>query len=377
MATKKQAVKKTVKQAGFAPVFTITPTVAQGLMRIEAVRQAMQSLPITPRVLANLRETARLFSTHYSTMIEGNRLTQEQVAQVIGEDQHFPGRERDQDEVRGYYVALDEVERLSQQRVELVETTMQILHALVMGSGKTRVKPTPYRDGQNVIKDSGSRNIVYLPPEAKDVPLLMRELVAWITAKDDLPVPLKAAVAHYQYATVHPYYDGNGRTARLVTTLILHLGGYGLKGLYALEEYYARDLAAYYKALTVGPSHNYYMGRANADITGWIAYFIEGMATSFEKVREQANREAGKGSRDQSHLLRNLDAKQRKALTLFRKSREVTAKDFANLFNFQPRTATALCQRWVAEGFLVVTDASKKARRYRISDEYETLFLDD
>jgi hypothetical protein len=65
------------------------------------VRQAIQSLPITPRVLANLRETARLFSTHYSTMIEGNRLTQEQVFQVIGQEQHFPGRDRDEGEVKG------------------------------------------------------------------------------------------------------------------------------------------------------------------------------------------------------------------------------------------------------------------------------------
>src|SRR5205807_7774482 len=106
----------TKNSAGFNPRFTITPAVANGLMRIEAVRQAIQLLPITPRVLANLRETARLFSTHYSTMIEGNRLTQEQVAQVIGDDQHFPGRERDQDEVKGYYAALDEAEHLAKRR---------------------------------------------------------------------------------------------------------------------------------------------------------------------------------------------------------------------------------------------------------------------
>jgi len=364
----------TSKKTGFVPLFTITPAIAQGLMRIEAVKQTIDALPITPRVLANLRETARLFSTHYSTMIEGNLLTQEQVAQVIGEDQHFPGRERDQDEVRGYYAALDEVERLANHQAELAETTVQKLHALVMGSGKTRVKPTPYRDGQNVIKDSGSRKIVYLPPEATDVPPLMAGLVAWIAAKDELPVPLKAAVAHYQFATIHPYYDGNGRTARLLTTLILHLGGYGLKGLYALEEYYARDLAAYYKALTVGPSHNYYMGRAEADITGWVAYCIEGMATSFEKVRDQAKREAGSGSLDQSRLLRNLDAKQRKVLTLFEESREVSAKDIAALFGFQPRTAAGLCQRWTTEGFLLVTDASRKSRRYRLADSYEEAF---
>ncbi len=71
----------TKKRASFAPTFTITPAMANSLMRIEAVKQAIQTLPITPRVLANLRETARLFSRGYSTMIEGNRLTQEQVAQ--------------------------------------------------------------------------------------------------------------------------------------------------------------------------------------------------------------------------------------------------------------------------------------------------------
>src|SRR5713101_3443755 len=98
----------TKKHTNFNPAFTITPSGASGLMRIEAVKQAIQTLPITPRVLANLRETARLFSTHYSTMIEGNRLTLEQVAQVFGGHQRFPGRERDQNEVKGYYTALDE-----------------------------------------------------------------------------------------------------------------------------------------------------------------------------------------------------------------------------------------------------------------------------
>ena len=361
------------KSTSFHPNFTITPTIASGLMRIEAVKQAIQTLPITSRVLANLRETARLFSTHYSTMIEGNRLTQEQVAQVIGGDQHFPGRERDQDEVKGYYAALDEVERMSKRRERISEATVQKLHALVMASGKTRVRATPYRDGQNVIRDAHSNAIVYMPPEAKDVPRLMEQLITWINQKDDLPVPIKAAIAHYQYATIHPYYDGNGRTARLLTTFVLHLGTYDLKGLYALEEYYARNLKAYYEALTIGPSHNYYVGRAEADITKWIAYFIEGMATSFEKVRDQALREAERGGKDQSKVLRNLDAKQRTALTLFQKSREITAKDIAELFGYQPRTATLLCQRWVEDGFLETTDPAKKSRRYKLNDTYEAI----
>jgi Fic family protein len=112
-----------------------------------------------------------------------------------------------------------------------------------------------------------------VPPEAKTVPGLMADLMAWINQQlheGDLPVPLIAALAHYQFATIHPYYDGNGRTARLLANLILHKAGYGLKGIYSLDEYYARNLAGYYEALTVGPSHNYHLGRAEADVTGFL-----------------------------------------------------------------------------------------------------------
>jgi Fic family protein len=364
------------KSQSYDPTFTITPAIARALMRVEGVKQAIQALPITPRVLANLRETARLFSTHYSTMIEGNRLTQQQVADVIAEGQHFAGRERDEDEVKGYYVALDEMERLVKKAGPVSEAAIRRLHGLVMGGGKTRVKPTSYRDGQNVIRDNRSNGIVYMPPEAKDVGPLMRQLVSWINEKDDLPVPLKAAIAHYQFATIHPYYDGNGRTARLLTTLILHLGGYDLKGLYALEEYYARNLKAYYEALTIGTSHNYYMGRAEADITKWISYFIEGTATSFEKVHDEAKQEAERGGRDHSLLLRNLDPQQRKALALFRTSREITSKDIGELFGFKPRGAAQLCQRWTEAGFLEISNPSYRARRYRLSAEYEAV-IDD
>jgi Fic family protein len=359
------------KKSRFQPVFNITPAIARGLMRIEAVNHTIEKLPIPARLLANLRETARLFSTHYSTMIEGNLLTQEQVVRVIAEDHPLPGRERDQEEVRGYYAALDEVERLAQKSSTLTERSIQTLHALVMG-GKTRTKPTPYRTERSVILDSRNRRIVYMPPEAQEVPALMAEIIRWINTDNELPMPLKAAIAHYQFATIHPYYDGNGRTARLLTTLILHLGGYGLKGLYALEEYYARHLKAYYEALTIGPSHNYHLGRAEADITGWIAYFIEGMATSFESVHAQATRAAKSGAGGRSQVLRTLDTKQRKVLILFKQSREVTAKEIAALFGFQQRTAAALCQQWVATGFLVVSSPSKKARRYCLTDDLES-----
>src|SRR5260370_26914167 len=138
----------TKNRPSFNPTFTITPAMPNGLMRIESVKQAILTLPVTPRVLANLRETARLFSTHYSTLIEGNRLTQEQEGQVIGADRHFPGRERDEAEVKGYYTALDEVERFANlpkpSRTKLTAATVQRLHALIIGGAKKRLHPPPY-----------------------------------------------------------------------------------------------------------------------------------------------------------------------------------------------------------------------------------------
>lgn len=355
----------------FEPQFEITPAITRALLRIERAAQEIADLPVTPTLLATLRETARLTQTHYSTMIEGNRLTQEQVEDVVKRAEHFPGRERDEAEVKGYYVALEEVEKLAAIGVPISEKDVARLHALVMGRGSKRVKPTPYRDGQNVIRESGNGNIVYLPPESKDVGPLMSGLVEWVEKNDELPCPLLAGITHYQYATIHAYYDGNGRTARLLTTLILHLGGYGFKGIYSLEEYYARNLSDYYIALNVGPSYNYYDRRAEADITGWIDYFCNGMAEACESVVDQARRH--RATPDQFEELRRLDPKQRKALDLFRKREEIVSKDVEGLFGYQPRTARALCRKWVDLGFLEMVDPSRRARRYRLAEKWISL----
>jgi len=356
----------------FNPIFSITPEIAHNLMRIEAARQQVISLPMNPTVLRSLRETAKLHTTHYSTMIEGNRLTEQQVQEVLLLDKHIPEKERDEREVKGFYEALELVERYAKEIKPITEKQLQTLHAVVMAGGNTRVKPTPYRTGQNVIRNGHSGTIVYMPPEAKDVPLLMKVLVAWIS-HSDAPSPLVAAVAHYQFATIHPYYDGNGRTARLLATLILHVGGYDLKGLYSLEEYYAKDLQAYYDAITIGPSHNYYMGRAEADITTWIAYFIEGMAIACEKVIKQMTKAQEAGLQDHEQSMRTLDPKQRKALELFKQYRVITNAQLAEFLGFTLRSSAALCKKWVNEGFLQVVNPSFKARTYTLAVPYEKL----
>lgn len=357
----------------FKPKFTLTPAITKALMDIEAHRQVITHLPLTVAMLDALRRTARLLSTHYSTQIEGNTLTVSQVKEVLEGGGRFPGRERDEADVRNYYQALEFVLERSAKQEPLSEQLVRTIHGLVMSGQKV---PTKYRDGQNVIRDGRTGDIVYLPPETKDVPALMKDLIAWITKEreqNELPVPVIAGLAHYQFATIHPYFDGNGRTARLLTTFILHEGGYGLHGIYSLEEYYAENLQGYYDALTIGVSHNYYEGRAAADVTPFLTYFTVGMAHSFAKIRSQAEQVQHRGETDQTSLLRALTPQQRKVLSLFARMKTVASRDVAKFFKIAPRAASALCLKWVDAGFLVMANRSKKARRYQLADTYERL----
>lgn len=354
----------------YTPNFIISPTLTKVLMDIEASRQAISEMPITLKVITSLRESARLTATHYSTQIEGNRLTQQQVSEVI-KGGTFPNRERDESEVKNYYLALEYLDQLIEEHIEeITEPYLKNIHGLVL-HGKQ--KETEYRDGQNVIKDSASGSIVYIPPEAKDVPVLMKALIHWVNQQiktKELPAPIIASIAHYQFATIHPYYDGNGRTARLLTNLILHISGYGLKGTYSLEEYYAKNLQDYYDALTIGEPHNYYFGRAEADISKWIDYFCDGMANSFAQVRLKATESSVEDNIDQSKLLRELDQRQKLILPLFKESKYITTREIAELLGIHKRTALNLCHGWVDSGFLIQHGDANKSRKYELSAQW-------
>jgi Fic family protein len=139
------------------PTYTITTATAAALMQIEADRTVVEQTPLPLAVREELRRRARIRSTHYSTRIEGNRLTLEEAEQVI-EGKQFHGRERDVGEVRNYWNALLRVEEWAAKGVPLTEDLIKRLHALVEKG--VRSGPSPYRDGQNVIRDSAS--IIYM-----------------------------------------------------------------------------------------------------------------------------------------------------------------------------------------------------------------------
>lgn len=169
---------------------------------------------------------------------------------------------------------------------------------------------------------------------------------------------------------IHPYYDGNGRTARLLATLILSRSGYGLNGFLSLEEHHARDLEAYYRSLAVHPHHNYYEGRAEADLTPWLEYFITIVAAVFSAVREEALAHARQGIPSEPELLRKLDHRARQVFALFSKQDRVTTPQVAAVLGLSNRMARNLVQGWVAEGWLVVVQVSRRARAYALAESY-------
>ena len=359
------------------PRYVITPAIAQGLMEIEAARAVVEETPLPLAVEAELRRRARIRSTHFSTRIEGNRLTLAEAEEAIS-GREIEGRERDVAEVRGYWAALLRVEEWAAGGRPLSEELIRRIHALVTkgtvsgGGGKAKPAATPYRDGQNVIRDSATGAIVYLPPEARDVPALMAAMVRWAeeAEKEVIPVPLIAALVHYQLVTIHPYYDGNGRTARLLATFILHRGGYGLNGLFSLEELHSQDLEGYYRALAAHPHHNYYEGREDADLTPWLEYFIETTARVFRMAREGALRSAREGVPTEPEELRRLDPRARAVLALFSKRELIKTSDVAEALGLSRRMARALIRGWVEDGWLVVADPSKRGRSYELSAIY-------
>ena len=157
-----------------------------------------------------------------------------------------------------------------------------------------------------------------------------------------------------------------------MATLILRKAGYGLKGIYSLDEHYAKSLSSYYAALTVG-SHNYYDGRAEGDVTPFVSYFCAGMADAFTKVRAAAARAEQRTAVDHSALLRELDPRQRRLVELFRKQGSATSAEMAAYLRMSPRTLVQLCREWISSGFLEYQNVARKNRSYRLGARFHQL----
>jgi Fic family protein len=146
-------------------LYSFTPEIVRYLQAIERARAEVNLTVLPPALADNLRLRARVRSTHFSTRIEGNRLTMVEAEQVLVEGKVIPGRERDTLEVKHYFQGLEQIEAWVEAGEAVTEEHIRKLHAIIYAGKRTRA--TVYRDGQNIIRD-GAGGIVYLPPESKD-----------------------------------------------------------------------------------------------------------------------------------------------------------------------------------------------------------------
>ncbi len=346
----------------YCPRWKYNDRIVDYLMTIHAAAEAVNLLDLPIDIEERLKKESILKTVHYSTKIEGNPLNLDQVYDAIEKGGGKWADRKDVREVRNYYQALLYLEKNAGLNTTVTQDFIRELHAIIDAkpSGK-KIKKTPYRDGQNAIRDSGTGNIVYLPPEAKDVAELMKALTLWIESKEStgLPVPIKAAIASYQLLTIHPFWDGNGRTARALATYILKRGGYDLKGFYSMEEFYDKDIQRYYGSLQMGLHHNYYFGRNNAELTPWITYFLEVMAGVFEEVNRRVKSLYYETS-NQPGLLKDLDKRERWVANFILQKGVIRTTDMIEHFKIDKKTAMNWLKGWEKNGFLAREAPSKK-----------------
>ncbi|MCP4153485.1 MAG: Fic family protein [bacterium] len=357
--------------ANYNPKWKYDNLIVDYLMKIHAAVKSVELLSLPLNIEDKLKRENIFRRVHYSTKIEGNQLSLDEVCDVIDNGGSKRAGKKDVNEVRNYYNALLFLDKKAAKQAAVTRDFIRELHAVIDANPTgRRAEKTPYRDGQNVIRDSSGGGIVYMPPEAADVPELMSALVNWIEKKENVsfPIPIVAAVASYQLLTIHPFRDGNGRTARALATYILKRGNYDLKGFYSMEEFYDKDIQRYYGSLQMGLHHNYYFGRNNADITPWITYFLEVMADVFDRVNRRVN-SLYYETVDMPDLFEVLDKRERWVANFILRKGVIGSADVAGHFNIDRKTAMNWLKAWEENRFL--------KRKKNSSKRYIEFLLDD
>lgn len=356
----------------FQPKYTTTIKMVNKLLEIQRSSVVIDQLPLPVDILEQLQKEAKETTVLLSTRMEGNDLDDDLKRKALYQNSEVDKEQ----EVYNLMKAIEFLDDSERRGLPITEEWIKKLHVIIRISHVRRPRLSEYRAEQNIV---GKRNQsgYYMPPEYSDVPILMEDYVAWLNSPEahELPAPIRAGIAMWQFLTIHPYMDGNGRTARMIATYILRRGNFGLKGLFVLENFYDRNLNEYYKALQMGLSHNYYFGRHDADITSWLEYFLNGLAEVYMQAAEIVKEKNSELLRVEPELIRKLDIQQRQ---LFRqlvfKQEEITITEIVILLKMGDRTAREKVKQWIEVGFLQPKDPNaQRIRTVVLSDWYEEL----
>ncbi|MDD6798354.1 MAG: Fic family protein [Clostridia bacterium] len=348
---------------------TLTNDILKRISAIDQNRFSLNTIEIPPVTANRLRKNSKKKSSYASNKIEGNPLTEKQADAVIESDAHKHFLKPEQ-EVRNYFLALNLLEKkLKSNDLFSKDLIMEVQALVEKGASKEKIGLRgPMPPGfLFAVYDSENGNADYIPPDYSEIPELLDELVNYVNTTDDHPL-IVAAVVHYQLVTIHPFEDGNGRTARLMSGYILNQRGYGFKGIGSLEEYFAYDAEEYYKSLQMGLPALYYSGRDNPPHPEiWIDYFLRMVELYSSKVYE-ISKETGR--EDLYAGLSYLTAKEKQFLAYLLEKHliEFTPIDVSKMLGVTNKTIINRCAALATNGFLVPVIVKERIRSYRLSD---------
>ncbi len=272
----------------FSPRFIISQNILKNITAIEVSKEIINTAPLIPAWEKEFQSLAQVRTIHYGTHLEGNDLTLEQAQKVIKGEQVI-ARDRDVLEVINYRNVLKYIEKIGKEKLPdtvftYTENILKKMHALTEEKILDKTACGVYRKAKVVIKDSATGEVVFSPIPAMEIPFQIADFFYWLNSpygRQVHPV-LRAGIAHFELARIHPFVDGNGRVARAFATLVLFLENYDIKKFFSLEEHFDKDPLSYYQALSSVSFHD--------NLTTWLEYFTQALAIELSQVKEKVQR---------------------------------------------------------------------------------------
>lgn len=268
----------------FNPKYTITDQLLSNITRINTFVRDLNDRRFPKVVLAEFERIAREVSTFASTSIEGNPLPLTEVKKIL---KSRPENVRDSEkEVLNYNQALETLNELL--TINKVEVSLQLvlsIHKQVTTGLLKSFESGKLRQKSVVVNDPRSGKVVYLPPDYDQVSDLVTDLITFIIENNQKIDPLiLAGIFHKQMVIIHPFMDGNGRTTRLATKVLLAKMGLNTFNLFSFENYYNQNVTKYFQ--TVGEYGDYNELADTIDFTNWLEYFTSGLIDELLRIQK-------------------------------------------------------------------------------------------
>lgn len=267
----------------FRPRYTITDRLLANIKKINSLVLELNNKKFPKVVLYELERRAREISTFASTSIEGNPLPLTDVKHILKtRPEHIT---RSEQEVINYNQALEQLnQRLQQGSVAVRLDLILHIHKQVTTKLVPNSQEGNLREYSVFVNNPRTGETIYWPPDARDVPDLMDELIEFTHTKGAIDPLIVSGIFHKQFVIIHPFLDGNGRTVRLATKVLLADMGLNTFNLFSFENYYNMNVTNYFH--NVGVLGNYYDLAPAIDFTKWLEYFADGIIDELLRVKK-------------------------------------------------------------------------------------------